>query len=107
MLEKYGEKGECWSTFLRVCLENGSLSVDQSVSASPGKVKECFQKLKQLTKAAKIGQRQPSVKLPIEKQAKQGMLFIIIIICILSVGIIYVYHFCNYGKATGFNSEQI
>ena len=30
MVEKYGDRGHCWSLFLKMCLDNNSLSVSRS-----------------------------------------------------------------------------
>ena len=71
--KKYGEKGGCWRKFIRVCLENGSLSIDQSVEASPSVKAEYLQKLKILTNATRIGQVERTdteVTSPRQRQAK-------------------------------------
>ena len=32
MVKKYGDRGHCWSLFLKACIDHGTLSVYQGVS---------------------------------------------------------------------------
>ena len=49
MVAKYGELGRCWSQFLRACLENGSLTIDESLRATKQQQEKCIQQLAYLT----------------------------------------------------------
>ena len=51
MQKKYGDKGKCWSNYLRLCIEHGTLSVDE-VGLSEQEKQESLEMLK-----VRIGQR--------------------------------------------------
>ena len=45
MIRKYGEKGKCWSQYLKACLDHDSLSIHSSLKVSK---KTCLEKLQNL-----------------------------------------------------------
>ena len=38
MIQKFGEKGKCWSRYLKTCLENSTVSFDPSLRVSESEV---------------------------------------------------------------------
>ena len=51
MVQRYGAKGTCWSSFLRVCLRHASFFVAPAVGASAGEEDRCRERLRALTAA--------------------------------------------------------
>lgn len=49
MVAKYGDLGHCWSQFLKACLENDSLIIDESLGATRQQEEKCMQHLADLT----------------------------------------------------------
>ena len=45
MIRKYGEKGKCWSQYLKTCLDHSSVSIHSSLDVSKLEEKECLEKL--------------------------------------------------------------
>lgn len=52
MVKCYKRKGKCWSSFLKRCLENGTVSVDPSLKLSDKGLVNCLTKLRKLTQAS-------------------------------------------------------
>lgn len=50
MVAKYGKLGHCWSHFLKACLENGSLTIDESLRVTKQQKEKCMQQLAYLTR---------------------------------------------------------
>ena len=48
MVQKYGEKGKCWSNYLKFCLDHGTLTVHDSLRVSGPVKSRCIQKLQKL-----------------------------------------------------------
>ena len=46
MQEKYGEKGKCWSNYLRLCSEHGTLIIDDSLGLDEQEKTESLQVLR-------------------------------------------------------------
>ena len=44
-MHKYPEKGHCWSLFLQACLENSSLTFDESLGMNEREKKNCIRDL--------------------------------------------------------------
>ena len=38
MVKKYGDRGHCWSLFLKACIDNGTLSVYQKIEDETSKI---------------------------------------------------------------------
>ena len=49
MVKRYNGKGKCWSSYLKRCLENGTVTVDPSSKLSDASTANCLTKLRQLT----------------------------------------------------------
>jgi len=48
MVQKYGEKGKCWSNYLKLCLDHGTLTVHDSLQVPESDKSRCIQKLHKL-----------------------------------------------------------
>ena len=48
MIRKYGEKGKCWSQYLKTCLDNGTLIIHSSLRLSRAQQQACMEKLRRL-----------------------------------------------------------
>ena len=48
MVQKYGEKGKCWSNYLKLCLDHGTLTVHDSLRVPDSDKSRCIQKLHKL-----------------------------------------------------------
>jgi len=48
MVQKYGGKGKCWSNYLKLCLDHGTLTVHDSLRVPESDKSRCIQKLKKL-----------------------------------------------------------
>lgn len=48
MVQKYGEKGKCWSNYLQLCLEHDTLTVHHSLQVTKAEESRCIQKLRKL-----------------------------------------------------------
>jgi len=48
MVQKYGEKGKCWSNYLKLCLDHGTLTVHDSLQVPESDKSRCIQKLQKL-----------------------------------------------------------
>lgn len=49
MVKKYGDRGHCWSLFLKACLDNGSLSVHCPSRNDDSRLKLLTQRIRQST----------------------------------------------------------
>ena len=47
MVAKYGQRGHCWSLFLKACLENDSLSIHPSLGVTPDRAEKAVKQLTQ------------------------------------------------------------
>jgi len=79
MVQKYGEKGKCWSNYLKLCLDHGTLTVHDSLRVPESDKSRCIQELKKLIgeplstftsdirraeEAAEAGVQQPEIPPP-------------------------------------------
>ena len=48
MVQKYGEKGKCWSNYLKFCLDHGTLTIHNSLGVPEAEKNRCIQKLQKL-----------------------------------------------------------
>lgn len=48
MVQKYGEKGKCWSNYLKVCLDNHTFNIHDSICVSEAEKSRYIQKLQML-----------------------------------------------------------
>lgn len=53
MIMRYGEKGKCWSTYLDCCLQNKTITFDESLELSRTKQKKILFKLREIIKERK------------------------------------------------------
>ena len=65
MIRKYGEKGKCWSQYLKTCLDHGTLSIHSSLGLSSAEQQACIEKLKRL-----VERQLAVVKSPTGNQAR-------------------------------------
>ena len=67
MIMKYGEKGKCWSQYLKTCLDHDTLSIHSSVRLSSTEQQACIEKLKRL-----VEERLAIVKSPSHAEVNQA-----------------------------------
>ena len=67
MIRKYGEKGKCWSQYLKSCLDHGTLSIHSSLRLSSTEQQACIEKLKKL-----VEERLAIVKSPSHAEVNQA-----------------------------------
>ena len=48
MVQKYGAKGKCWSNYLKLCFEHGTLFIHDSLQVTETEKSRCIQKLHRL-----------------------------------------------------------
>ena len=48
MVQKYGAKGKCWSNYLKLCFEHGTLFIHDSLQVTETEKSRCMQKLQKL-----------------------------------------------------------
>ena len=48
MVRKYGEKGKCWSNYIKFCLDNDTFDFHDSVRVSEAEKSKCIQELRNL-----------------------------------------------------------
>ena len=48
MVRKYGEKGKCWSNYIKFCLDNHTFDFHDSVRVSEAEKSKCIQELRNL-----------------------------------------------------------
>ena len=48
MVQKYSEKGKCWSNYLKFCLDHDTLTIHDSLHVPEAEKKRCIQKLQKL-----------------------------------------------------------
>ena len=70
MVRKYGEKGRCWSEYLRACLENNTLTIHPSLRISVSDQQRCISKLRGLV--GRQSARAPEVAQPKVEEKKEG-----------------------------------
>ena len=67
MIRKYGEKGKCWSQYLKTCLDHDTLSIHSSLGLSNTEQQACIEKLKRL-----VEERLAIVKSPSHAEVNQA-----------------------------------
>ena len=61
MVTRYNGKGKCWSSYLKRCIENGTVTVDPSLKLSDIGTANCLTKLRRLTQHVLPSARSPEV----------------------------------------------
>ena len=67
MIQRYGEKGKCWSSYLKHCLEKGTLIFDKSLGLAPDDEASCLSKIQSLVEE----QYKPSTEIVEEMVEKE------------------------------------
>ena len=67
MIQRYGEKGKCWSSYLKRCLEKGTLIFDKSLGLAPDDEASCLSKIQSLVEE----QYKPSTEIVEEMVEKE------------------------------------